>query len=110
VSAQKYYSCICSDRWPNRSDCGEHGEPDPWPWDWEQRPEKDTCAHDWQVYVTPNGSGGMPEPVLRCKTCHTPCCSNVSTFLSGDPCIERRHHKGLHIYESGSFASLGGIL
>lgn len=83
---------------------------DPWPLDWERRPEKDECAHDWEIHVTPNGAYGKPESVVRCKKCHTPCCAHVSDVLNGDPCILRRHHDTLHIYESGRFEPLGGLL
>ena len=80
---------------------------DPWPSDWEQRPERDTCAHQWEVHTTPNGAYGKPEQVARCAACHTPRCGHVGDT---DPCLERRHHDSLHIFESGKFAPLSGLL
>lgn len=80
---------------------------DPWPIDWEQRPEKDTCAHQWEHHLTPNGAYGKPEWVARCKVCHTPRCGHTT---DRDPCMERRHHDGIHIYASGEFQPVGGYL
>jgi hypothetical protein len=80
---------------------------DPWPFDWEQRPEADACPHQWETHVTPNGSGGKPETVVRCQFCHTPRCGHSN---DPDPCMERRHHTTVHIYPSGRFEPVGGYL
>jgi hypothetical protein len=80
---------------------------EPWPFDWEQRPEADSCMHQWEHHVTPNGSGGKPEMVVRCVKCHTPRCGHSN---DPDPCMERRHHDSVHIYPSGRFEPVGGYL
>lgn len=78
-----------------------------WPAGWEQDPRiDDGHGHQWEV-VTIAPHPGWTEAVTRCRVCLAPRCG--STFVA-DPCLERRHHDGMHIYESGEFAPLGGIL
>lgn len=74
---------------------------------WEQDPRiDDGHAHDWEMVVVETYPGHS-EPVTRCKHCHAPRCG--FTFAT-DPCTQRRHHRDMHIYESGRFEPLGGIL
>jgi hypothetical protein len=82
------------------------GEP-PWPLMWEQR-DNDTCAHQWEVVTLPaRDQWTETERCVRCSLCHTPRCGHSE---ERDPCMERRHHQGLHMYLSGEFEPLGGIL
>lgn len=79
----------------------------PWPTGWEQDPRiDDGHAHNWEMVVVTHHPG-QTEAVTRCATCHAPRCG--STFQI-DPCMERRHHDGLHIHESGRYAPVGGYL
>jgi hypothetical protein len=74
---------------------------------WEQNPRTDDGhAHDWHmVVIAPRP--GRTEAMTVCRVCTAPRCGHT---FDEDPCLERRHHSGLHIYESGRFEPLGGIL
>lgn len=80
------------------------GEP-PWPVGWEQR-DNDTCLHQWErVVITTRRHD--PEPVVRCRECHVPRCGSSTDH---DPCMERRHHRTVHLRLSGKFDPVGGYL
>ena len=79
----------------------------PWPLFWEQDPRiDDGHAHEWEMVVVEPYRGGR-EAVTRCASCHCPRCGHT---FDDDPCLERRHHRGLHIYESGRYEPVGGYL
>jgi hypothetical protein len=88
-----------------------HDEP-PWPTGIDREPHVDVCAHEWerctlladgpQRSIVHDG-----EHVIRCRKCHVPRCGHSE---ANDPCMERRHHRSLHIYLSGRFEPLSGIL
>ena len=97
---------------------------DPWPlgWEWEwgwnaDEPDKrrravridDGHPHEWErcLLLADGPRRYRDEHVVRCAVCHVPRCGHSG---DEDPCMERRHHKGLHIYLSGRFEPLGGIL
>lgn len=81
----------------------------PWPRRWESDPAIDLCAHWWElVHLLADGKYRLYEDdVVRCAVCHTPRCGESD---EADPCMERRHHQGLHIHLSGRFEPLGGHL
>lgn len=82
----------------------------PWDFNWEQDPHiDDGHAHDWEtVHLLADGKWRVfEEDVVRCAICHCPRCGHSK---DNDPCMERRHHRDLHIYLSGWFAPLGGSL
>lgn len=81
----------------------------PWPLQWESDPAIDSCAHQWElVHLLADGKHRrFAEDVVRCVVCHAPRCGYVQ---DDDPCMERRHHHGVHIYLSGRFEPLGGYL
>ena len=83
---------------------------DPWPLRWESDPRiDDGHAHDWESVLL-EGDGQhrrYTEEVVRCRHCHAPRCGESQ---DEDPCMERRHHRSLHIYLSGRFEPLGGYL
>lgn len=77
-----------------------------WPTGWEQDPRiDDGHGHVWEMVIVEPHSGHR-EAVTRCAVCSAPRCGNT---FAPDPCLERRHHDSLHIYESGRFAPLGGL-
>lgn len=78
---------------------------DPWPLLWEQR-DNDSCAHRWERVVV-HRKGTKSEPVVRCSECRVPRCGHSD---DPDPCMERRHHRTVHIYLGGEFAPIGGYL
>lgn len=80
----------------------------PWPVTWEQDPRiDDGHAHDWEtVLLLPGPQRGRGDEVVRCARCHAPRCGHVH---DPDPCMERRHHTGLHLYLSGSYEPVGGV-
>jgi hypothetical protein len=69
---------------------------------WEQQSGIDECAHDWwpQAYREHDDTIAFED---KCEKCGCPRCP-----LPG--CVDRRHHRGLHIFEDGHFEPLGGIL
>lgn len=82
------------------------------PLGWEQAPAVDACLHEWEsVYV--EWRPGDFDELDRCSTCHTPRCDRWDRSTT-DPartrCVERRHHRTVHIYESGEFEPVGGYL
>ncbi len=79
---------------------------DPWPIQWESSVDE-SCAHEWQIVTTSDWRGRPAESVVRCAVCHVPRCGHST---DADPCMERRHHNSLHIYLSGRFEPLGGLL
>lgn len=77
------------------------------PIQWESDPRiDDGHAHDWHMVVT-EPYPGHREAMTVCRVCRAPRCGHT---FDDDPCIERRHHDGLHIYESGRYEPLGGLL
>lgn len=78
----------------------------PWPLQWESSVDE-MCAHEWEIVSLPEWHGRRAENVVRCAACHVPRCGESTC---DDPCMERRHHHGLHIYLSGRWEPLGGIL
>ncbi len=86
-----------------------HDEP-PWPILWEQDPRiDDGHAHQWErcLLLSDGPKRWRTEEVVRCAVCHAPRCGHSD---DADPCMERRHHTSLHIYLSGRFEPLGGLL
>ena len=79
----------------------------PFPLLWEQSDARDSCRHEWEV-VTAESYPGSFVNVGRCRVCHTPRCERRDAHET--PCVERRHHDGLHIFESGTFDPVGGYL
>lgn len=78
-----------------------------WPIRWESDPRiDDGHAHQWEMVVV-QPYPGHREAVTRCSVCSAPRCGYT---FDEDPCMERRHHREVHIYESGRFEPLGGIL
>lgn len=80
---------------------------DPFGLGWEQRPQiDDGHGHQWaRVWV--NHSWTAREPVVRCAVCHCPRCGEST---DADPCMERRHHRGMHVTLHGRFWPLGDYL
>lgn len=79
----------------------------PWPIMWEQLID-DSCAHLWERCLLLHGpERARTEFVIRCAKCHVPRCGHSQ---DDDPCMERRHHSGVHIYLSGWFEPLGGVV
>jgi len=82
----------------------------PWPPQWESDPRiDDGHAHLWGCVLLEgdNAARRFTEEVVRCQVCQVPRCGGST---EDDPCMERRHHHGLHIHLSGRFAPLGGYL
>ena len=81
------------------------------PHGWEQDPRiDDGHAHDWHMVITQPWGPNHPEhreAMTVCRACGAPRCG---TTFADDPCLERRHHRGVHRYESGRFQPIGGIL
>lgn len=89
-------------------------QPDEPPWQlmWEQDPRiDDGHAHQWQrVHLIADGQRRrFEEDVIRCATCHVPRCGGTAE-TDADPCMERRHHRDMHIHLSGGFRPLGDLL
>lgn len=81
----------------------------PWPYSWEQDPRiDDGHGHDWEcVLLVGNGKQRrFTEEVVRCATCRVPRCGSST---DDDPCMERRHHRSLHIHLSGRYRTLGDL-
>jgi hypothetical protein len=80
----------------------------PWPVGWEQDPRiDDGHAHQWERCTLLAGPQRHADDiVIRCAICHVPRCGHST---DDDPCMERRHHTGLHIHLFGSWAPLGGL-
>jgi hypothetical protein len=75
--------------------------------DWERNPQTDDGhAHDWHMVIT-EPYPGRRDPMTICRICTAPRCGHT---FDDDPCLERRHHTGMHIHESGRFRPLGDIL
>jgi hypothetical protein len=82
----------------------------PWPIRWEQDPHiDDGHAHDWECCLLE--ADGLHrtrmEEVVRCAICLAPRCGHS---IDEPPCMERRHHSGIHIYLDGSYEPIGGYL
>ena len=82
----------------------------PWPYLWEQDPKiDDGHAHDWECCLL--AADGLHrvriEEIVRCAVCLAPRCGH-----SGDdnPCMERRHHQGLHFYLDGAYEPVGSAI
>jgi hypothetical protein len=73
---------------------------------WEGRPGIDECRHEWERVTVPNGYPSN-EPVVRCRICLVPRCGHAD---DRDPCMERRHHRTVHITLHGAFEPVGGYL
>jgi hypothetical protein len=84
-----------------------HDEP-PWPLGWEQDAHiDDGHGHEWERCLLLAGPGRWrQEHVVRCGVCRAPRCGHSE---DDDPCMERRHHDGVHIRLSGAFEPLGGL-
>ena len=82
----------------------------PWPIQWEQDPRiDDGHAHDWEncLLAADGQHRTRIEEVVRCAVCLVPRCGHS---IDEDPCMERRHHTGLHFYLSGGYEPVGGLL
>lgn len=84
----------------------------PWPIAWEQDPLGDIDdghAHEWECcLLAADGRHRLRiEEVVRCAICLVPRCGDSG---DEDPCMERRHHRGLHHYLSGWYEPVGGLL
>lgn len=76
---------------------------------WERDPRiDDGHAHEWQLIhrFRPDGRTDCGEFYVRCAVCLCPRCGYSQ---DEDPCMERRHHRGLHIHLSGAFRFLGDL-
>jgi hypothetical protein len=78
----------------------------PWPLLWESKPWIDDHGHTWERVVI-HRRGTKPEPVVRCINCHVPRCGDSN---EKNPCMERRHHRTVHIRLDGRFDPVGGYL
>lgn len=78
----------------------------PFPTFWEQDPRADACPHQWES-VRAESRPGHYVTVGRCAVCHTPRCD---TMNDGGQCLERRHHRSVHIWPNGEFEPVGGYL
>lgn len=79
----------------------------PWPILWEQDPKIDNGhGHIWELcLLKPDGRHRVRlEEVVRCMVCYAPRCGHST---DEDPCIERRHHRGPHLYSSGRVERVG---
>lgn len=78
---------------------------------WEQSPALDNHPHLWErclvVTIDSDGTVQRWEACVRCRVCRCPRCGSAS---DPDPCMERRHHDGLHITLHGRFDPVGGYL
>lgn len=82
----------------------------PWSIGWEQDPRLDDGhAHHWERcrLIGGNQYRREDEDVVRCRTCHAPRCGSSR---DDDPCMERRHHRYMHIHLSGGFRPIGDLL
>lgn len=91
---------------------GQTLRPDEPPWNpqWESDPRiDDGHSHEWErVHLIADGRlRRFEEDVVRCATCHVPRCGGASV---DDPCMERRHHRDMHIHLSGGFRPIGDLL
>lgn len=82
----------------------------PWPAGWEQDPAiDDGHAHIWETVLL--GADGVcrrrVEEVVRCSSCCAPRCGSST---AANPCMERRHHRTVHVYLDGSYDPVGGLL
>lgn len=92
-------------------------EEPPWPLRWESDARiDDGHAHEWEWVVCRSwrgkyhrraSDGSTFDTVIRCSVCHVPRCGDVK---SPDPCMERRHHLGMHFHFSGGVDLLGGLM
>jgi hypothetical protein len=78
----------------------------PCPWNWESQPGIDTCAHWWRLGLVVDWD--FMDWTVYCERCRAPRCP--SALADNDPCMDRRHHRGVHVYLSGRFAPIGGRL
>lgn len=78
-----------------------------WPVTWEQNPVIDTCMHSWET-VERETRPGHWESLDRCRHCVAPRCDRLDDI--GTRCVERRHHRTVHIFPSGLFEPVGGYL
>lgn len=78
----------------------------PWPLFWEHMEKLDECDHVWERVVV-RWQNKPEEPVVRCRFCHAPRCGDST---DRDPCMERRHHRTVHLRLSGYFEPVGGYL
>jgi hypothetical protein len=76
---------------------------EPWPLLWEQMPGLDDCLHDWEPLSIEVRPLVWDDTCERCRRCQSPRCIRQG-------CIERRHHRTLHIFEDGAFEPVGGYL
>ena len=76
----------------------------PCPFDWETNPEIDTCCHWWRLAIVAHWDS--VDRTVYCERCRAPRC--LSSLDENDPCMERRHHHGVHVYLSGQFMPIGG--
>lgn len=70
--------------------------------DWEQHPNLDDCLHAWEPVAYLKRDGSVAH-VDRCRNCGSPRCVRPG-------CIERLHHRTVHIMTDGSFEPVGGYL
>ena len=95
---------------------GERPWPTGWEWEWawddtaprgaRVKAKRITeCPHRWELVQVHEWNG--LEPVVRCQVCHIPRCGHSD---DRDPCMEPRHHGGVHIALHGSFEPVGGYL
>jgi hypothetical protein len=77
---------------------------------WEQHPQTDDGhAHHWHLVITQPWGPHHPEhreAMTVCRICTAPRCGHT---FADDPCTERRHHRGLHITESGRWYPQSGM-
>lgn len=100
---------------------GEQPWPIGWEWEWGWNPDEpdkrrravridDGHGHQWELVTLPPHPAtpaGPVERVVRCRECHVPRCGHSD---ERDPCMERRHHRTVHIRLLGEFEPVGGYL
>lgn len=74
---------------------------------WEQRDGLDDCPHVWERVVIRFHGQRDDEPMVRCRNCASPRCGDSTDV---NPCMERRHHRTVHIRLDGEFDPVGGYL
>ena len=78
-----------------------------WPLFWEQAPSLDDCMHEWERVVVQFNASRNSEPCVRCRVCRAPRCGDST---DRNPCMERRHHRTVHVRLNGEFDPVGGYL
>lgn len=77
----------------------------PFPLCWEQSEDVAACVHpEWESVLVRQWGSRLQE-CIRCVECHAPRCGHST---DDDPCMRVRHHRGNHVYLSGTVEPVGG--